>query len=298
MKFGKKGENLNNDSGNSATGWEGVAEQSGTFDKDAAEKAARQKKLEIIDNGYTKDENERLGIIENLLKNEDDPKEQERLQALKKELWDDWEARGEEKIEKRKEIAETKAKMEELANMKKNFSDMYDENGKKRVERPSAWLGVEFADGISKEEMQAEILREKAEIQALLEEFKNAKPGSRKSRKLQGQLERFGYGADGQLNTRECTALIRGDAEDAVYRRAVRYKQIEIALSGVDRKKNLKTLKKNVFSKIPYTWNDKNFTTNEILRMAWLCEETNQEMPDSIANGSGKDYKDKEPKES
>lgn len=146
----------------------------------------------------------------------------------------------------------------------------------------------DFAERVDGQALSRSIIREKVSLGKILKRVEKydsdqGKPsmGERRQHKKDLQeLMRYGYNPNGE-NSALFNSLARlshdgmlgmGITEDIGRRRAEDWKMVELTTKGESGKVFRKELKRNGFSRLPEDWNDEDFTTDEMHRMAFIAK--------------------------
>lgn len=147
-----------------------------------------------------------------------------------------------------------------------------------------------FAEKIDERSLAQNTIREKVVLEKILGRVERydtnqGKPSAFERRQYKKDLQeliRYGYNPDGKSSrlfdsiarlAREETALGAETAKEVGKERAENWKLVDIAVNGESGKKFRKELKRNGFSKLPESWNDENYTSDEMNKMAFIAKE-------------------------
>ena len=146
-----------------------------------------------------------------------------------------------------------------------------------------------FAEKIDERSLRQSTSREKIALGKILRRIEKydsnqSKPSAferRQHKKDLQELTRYGYNPGGKNSRlfdsiaeliRDETALGTKDAKEIGKERAENWKLVDIVANGKSGRKFRKELKKSGFPRLPESWDDENYTSNEMNRMAFVAK--------------------------
>ena len=143
-----------------------------------------------------------------------------------------------------------------------------------------------FAEKINERSLAQNIIREKHALNSILRRMEkyDSNQGKlsffeqRQYKKDFQELLRYGYSPDGNNSSsfNSIKKLIQGDvaadAKEMGRKKAENWKLVDMAAKGEFGKEFRKELKRKGFSKLPESWDDENYTSDEVSRMAFIAK--------------------------
>lgn len=184
-------------------------------------------------------------------------------------------------------IAEKQAiERENSKNTKNEQQDIKEEEAEVREEAEKTKTSIEdaafdYANRINEDTLLDLAIDEAFAIEKLNRKYENSEPGSKERKKLKAELERYGRSFDANSNSSGYDVLANEyssrESRIAVMReRAQDWKLMELVLDSDGGKKAKSVLKRHrmghgMFNKMPKSWDDADFTSDEISKIAFYC---------------------------